>query len=303
VRGANPLWEVAASYIELPSSDKKPFLCFLHNEDNPSCHLHPSGEYFHCFGCGKNIDVFSLIMHFEKTHFMESVRFLADRANITLPQYSKQEQDKLTKYLQQKQQETELFETVLALLKERQNLNGDYLLKRGISKETSEKYECYEINLSISEIIKALKEKGFSQELIDASHILHDTRIFENSLVLPIRMRGRIVTFCSRTLIDRDPKYLYLTDHIKGIFNYDEAVTQEEMYVCEGPIDALTLIDKGLISTVSLGSCNASKDQIITLKKLQDKTIIIVFDNDCDKKDNSGLNGAIKLAKALGGKK
>lgn len=303
IRGANPLCEVASMYIDLPTSAKKAILCFVHNEQTPSCHLHPSEEYFKCFGCDKVIDVFALVMHFEKLDFMGSLRFLANRANITLPNYSKQENDSLTKSLQQKHEEAELFETVLSIIKAQQIANSDYLVKRGIGKETTQKCECYECNLSVEEINKMLTEKGFSQKLIDASYLLHDTRFFENSVIFPIRMRGKIVTFCSRTLTDREPKYLYLKDHSKGIFNYDEAVSQEVILICEAPIDAMTLVDHGFMGSVSLGSCNASEDQVITLKKLQSKNIYICFDNDADNKDNPGLNGAIRLAKALGGGK
>ena len=48
-------------------------------------------QIFKCFGCGVGGNVFTFIEKIENLSFYESVEFLADRANITLP---KQEFDK-----------------------------------------------------------------------------------------------------------------------------------------------------------------------------------------------------------------
>lgn len=286
VRDANPLIGIASIYLGSFKGKTPKYCCVFHKEVTPSFVLHPSGDFFKCFGCGKVCDVFELVMHFENMSFKDALKFLAQRANIPYPNISEQESEQYTKQRDIEKIESEIFESTLRIVNEAKITEiPAYIEKRGISTRIGDAYGCVSCNLKTTILHAELKKLGYSEEVIDNSKVIHDSRFFENSLIIPVRMRGKLVTFCSRTLKDRDPKYLYLAGHSKGIFNYDDALTQNEIFITEAPLDALALIEHGFTGAVSVGGCNPSAEQISLLIKLANKRNYICFDNDKDKEE------------------
>jgi len=51
-------------------------LCPLHEEKNPSFHVHPQANKFYCFGCQEKGDVITLICHLYGYSFLEAVKWL-----------------------------------------------------------------------------------------------------------------------------------------------------------------------------------------------------------------------------------
>ena len=286
VRYANPLIDVAREYLDLPEHGNIKVFCPFHSEKTPSFVLHPSGEFFKCFGCGKVCDVFELVMHFENMNFKDALKFLAQRANIPYPNISEQESEQYIKQRDLEKIESEIFEYTLRIANEARITEiPTYIETRGISRRIGDASGCVSCNLNTTVLHTKLKKLGYSEEVIENSKVTHDSRFFENSLIIPIRMRGKLVTFCSRTLKERDPKYLYLAGHSKGIFNYDDALTQNEIFITEAPLDALALIEHGFTGAVSVGGCNPSEEQISLLIKLANKRNYVCFDNDKDKEE------------------
>ncbi|MEG1880729.1 MAG: CHC2 zinc finger domain-containing protein, partial [Oscillospiraceae bacterium] len=61
-------------------------LCPLHNDKkSPSLSISRDKQVFHCFGCGAGGTVIQFLMGMENLEFMDAVKVLADRANLTVP--------------------------------------------------------------------------------------------------------------------------------------------------------------------------------------------------------------------------
>lgn len=85
VREGNPLEDVIRDYFPLiEDGDRFKALCPFHTEKTPSFKIDPEAGYYHCFGCQERGDVFSFVQKMENLDFVETLRFLADRAGISL---------------------------------------------------------------------------------------------------------------------------------------------------------------------------------------------------------------------------
>ena len=83
----NRIEDIAASYVNLRRRGKNLVgLCPFHNEKTPSFCVYPENNSFFCFGCNKGGDVITFIMGVENLDFTEAVRFLAQRAGLSLPE-------------------------------------------------------------------------------------------------------------------------------------------------------------------------------------------------------------------------
>jgi DNA primase len=63
-------------------------LCPFHSEKSPSFHVDPEKGFFHCFGCNVGGDVFKFLELHEKVGFQDSVRMLAQKFGLALPEQS-----------------------------------------------------------------------------------------------------------------------------------------------------------------------------------------------------------------------
>src|SRR5699024_2346583 len=85
VRHQNDIVEVEEEYVQLKKQGRNYFgLCPFHDEKSPSFSVNNEKQIFHCFGCGKGGNVITFMMEKEAFPFQEAVRFLAERAGISI---------------------------------------------------------------------------------------------------------------------------------------------------------------------------------------------------------------------------
>ena len=87
VRTRNDIVDVISQYVSLKKKGANYFgLCPFHNEKSPSFSVSPGKQMYYCFGCGAGGNVITFVMEYESYSFVEAVKYLADRAGITLPE-------------------------------------------------------------------------------------------------------------------------------------------------------------------------------------------------------------------------
>ncbi len=85
IRTSLDIVEIIGEYVQLKKQGRNYFaVCPFHNEHTPSFSVSPDKQIFHCFGCGVGGNVYTFIMEIEGMSFIETVQFLADKANITV---------------------------------------------------------------------------------------------------------------------------------------------------------------------------------------------------------------------------
>ena len=93
VREASDIVQVIGEFLRLKKRGRNFLaLCPFHTEKTASFNVSPEKQIFHCFGCGKGGNVYTFLMEHEKMSFVDAVRFLARRANITIREDQKYDQ-------------------------------------------------------------------------------------------------------------------------------------------------------------------------------------------------------------------
>ena len=83
----NDIIDYVSQYVQLKKSGRDySGLCPFHNEKTPSFHVSREKQLFHCFGCGASGNLVQFVMRTENLDFVDSLKLLADRAGIIIPE-------------------------------------------------------------------------------------------------------------------------------------------------------------------------------------------------------------------------
>ena len=144
VRTKNDIVDVIGSYVKIQKKGSSYFgLCPFHNEKSPSFSVSGHKQIYYCFGCGAGGNVISFIMNYENYTFPEAVKFLAERAGVTLPemeftQENRDKQNRRNKLMEINKEAARYF--YYQLRSERGKIGYQYFAGRQLSDETMKKY-------------------------------------------------------------------------------------------------------------------------------------------------------------------
>ena len=95
VKLRNDIIDVISEYVKLDRKGSNHMgLCPFHNEKTPSFSVSSQKQFFYCFGCQKGGNVITFISLAEGLDYTNSIKFLADRAGIELPESNDQDEIK-----------------------------------------------------------------------------------------------------------------------------------------------------------------------------------------------------------------
>lgn len=299
IKQASNIVEIATQYTNIIKRGKNFIgLCPFHSEKTPSFTVDIERQLYHCFGCGAGGDIFTLVMEKENLSFPEALRHLADKYNIKLP-----DQKKLSpQFTQLKEDIGRINELTLGffrknLFKTQEGQQAlDYLHKRNISDEVTQKLKIgYALN-SWDSLINYFREKKVSPSLLEKSGLalrrqnkegFYDR--FRGRVIFPIFTdTGTVVAFGGRTLFDAEPKYLNSPDtpkYTKGKLLYglnickEEIRKKEEIILVEGYTDFMSLYQFGITNCAASLGTSLTADQVSIAHRFA-PVITTCFDGD-----------------------
>jgi DNA primase len=275
-------------------------VCPFHNEKSPSFVISPERQIWHCFGCNKGGDIFTFIEEYERMDFAESLKILADKANIKLTKTAfLTHQDEKKARIYEINHLTSLFYQYL-LTKHKSGKNALLYVteKRRLSLPLIKTYLLgYSPNQPNALTSYLINKKGYTKdELIEAGVAtfrngrLHD--FFQNRIMFPIQdSRGNIVAFSGRGLTDIQadgPKYIntketpvYIKgDTLFGLFQAKDSIKKEgKALLMEGEFDVISSFREGITNAVAVKGTALTENQIRLLKRYAQK-IVFCFDTD-----------------------
>ena len=290
----NPIEEVVGQYVTLTRKGSNLFgLCPFHSEKTGSFSVAPEKGIYYCFGCHKGGGVINFIMEIESLSYPDAVRFLAKRAGLEVPEDEEyRAQYKRTERLYALCKDAARWFRK-QLLADAGREARDYIVKRGLSTQTVNRFGLGFSPNEWSALMDAMQKQGYTQkELLDAGLAVNGKKggvydRFRNRLMFPIiDIRGNVIGFGGRVMDDSTPKYLNspeteIFNKRKNLFalNIAKKSKQGRMILTEGYMDAISLHQYGFDCAVaSLGTSLTEEHAAILAKYVPE--VVLTYDGD-----------------------
>ena len=297
IKYRNDIENVISQYSNLKRRGKNLVgLCPFHSEKTPSFTVYPENGSFYCFGCGVGGDVITFTGLIENLDYIESVKLLAERSNIQLPQdgYDSSIQNVKNTVYDINRETAKFFHSYLMSDSGKWALN--YYINRGLSLKTIKHFGLGAAPDSWDSLINHLKAKGFSiNDMVTANVVGKSDRgsyydRFRKRLMFPIiNIRGNIIGFSGRALPEDEKKggkYVNTSDtpvykkseNLFGI-NFAKSHCADKMILVEGNMDVISLHQAGFENVVApLGTAFTSEQANLIARYT--KEIILMLDAD-----------------------
>lgn len=283
-------------------------LCPFHAEKTPSFMVNPARQSFHCFGCGEGGDVLSFMMKYYNLTFPETLKNLAQRYQITLPekQFTSEDRAKAEKRLKlfdANERAARMYHEYLLSHSESEQARA-YLQKREVSQEMLNSFKLGYAPDSWDYLSKKVSQSSISMAEAEEAGLLvrkDNSRFydrFRDRILFPIyELTGRVVGFGGRILGDGEPKYLNTPETLIfdksrllfGLYQNRDAIRRaRRAVVVEGNFDLLTLVSYGVDNVVAPLGTALTQAQIRLLKGYADE-VILLFDGD-----EAGIKAAMR---------
>ena len=297
IKYRNDIETAVSQYVNLKRRGKNLVgLCPFHSEKTPSFTVYPENGSFYCFGCGVGGDVFTFTGLIENLDYMESIKLLAERSGISLPQDGYDDSmQRLKKRIYDINRDTARFFHSF-LMSPGGKWALDYLTGRGLTVKTIKHFGLGAAPDSWDALIHHLKEKGYTESDMLAANVIGKSNRggiydrFRKRVMFPIiNIRGNIVAFSGRAMPGEDKqggKYVNTADtpvykkseNLFGI-NFAKSVCSERVILVEGNMDVISLHQAGFENTVAPLGTAFTTEQANLLSRYT-KEIVLMLDAD-----------------------
>jgi DNA primase len=297
------------------------FLCVFHADRNPSLSIKEYG--YRCFACDAKGDVVKLVMQVKGIGFRDALEYLAARCGVNLsprrggrgpgaanaapgPVLAPRVRQQIAEPSIDPDRRSTIYTWVAltgrlheGLALHEQAPAFDYLARRGISAATAVRAGLA-FAPGYDATSKAMREM-FSRSSLQAAGLFNDggnLRLFKHQLLIPYWVAGQAVSLQARNINWHDketdgPKELTIGP-ITIPFNADVLLEpQETVYICEGAIDTLSLLELGFVAVGVPGARNFRPEWVELFDDVGE--VILALDSD-----DAGREGAQRIAGHFG---
>lgn len=301
--------KVIGAYVPLKKRGANSYigLCPFHSEKSPSFNVHPTQQFYKCFGCGAGGDVFKFVMEYEKVTFPEAIASLAEQFGVPLPEkkqnFNDPEARLRTAVLAMHELAAKLFQQNLA-----SPAGADaraYLERRKLPLARAAEFGVGFSERSGQSLTRILKSQGFSPAELEESGLVtkrEDGTFFDKfrgRLMFPIHNEsGKVIAFGGRALYEGDePKYLNSPGtpiYTKSLVLYhlhrarEAARKTGRLVLVEGYMDVIGAWAAGVKEAVAPCGTALTPQQVKMMSKYA-PLVVVNFDPD-----NAGANAAEK---------
>jgi DNA primase len=296
----NDIESLIGSYVSLKRAGSNlKGLCPFHSEKTPSFTVYPADNSFYCFGCGVGGNAITFVRQMEHLDYPDAVEFLANRAGINVVL-----EDDLGKYQGEKISKQKLYRMNAdaarffhySLLLDNPSSKAAlayFTEKRGLSMATINQFGLGYAPDSYDALMNYMLSKGYSKDELVIAYLVGKSErgtyydAFRNKVMFPIiDTSGNVIAFGGRVLDNSKPKYKNTMDtpvfkKSRNLFalNFARHVCSEELILCEGYMDVISLHAAGFTNTVATLGTAITQEQARLMSRYT-KKVIISYDSD-----------------------
>ncbi len=307
IRTRADIYDIVSEFVPLKKAGKNyKGLCPFHSEKTPSFSVSPEKQIYHCFGCGAGGNVFKFLMEKEDLPFVDAVKRLALRYQVTLPESAYRSQGGASR----SKREALLHCNTLAAKYFASRLQDpktgkvarEYLHSRGFDDQTIENYQLGWALPEWRDLLGHLEHQAkCSRQTLEKYGLISKKEAdgkkdkdvfydrFRGRLIFPIQdSHGNIIAFGGRVVGDGEPKYLNSPEtavykkgrQLFGLNKAKEAIRKEEqVLIVEGYFDQMRAWESGVKNVVATCGTALTAQQSLLLKPFTTKAVL-VFDSD-----------------------
>ena len=308
--------EFIGSYVPLQKAGRNfKALCPFHTEKTPSFIVFAETQSWHCFGaCSTGGDIFGFAMRQENMTFSEALRFLAERAGVSLRPLDGEEakrKDEIDRLRAVNSAAAQHYHRVLMEAPAGKPAVR-YLEGRGVSRETMATFQLGYAVDDWHDLEQHLRRAGISQPDMLAAGLLGESDSgnvydrFRGRLIFPIRdVRGQVIGFAGRVLDDSVPKYLNspqtsLFDKGSVLYGIDLARRSiretGRVIIVEGYMGVIVLQQCGVPNVVACMGTALTERQLRILKPM---TEVLILALDADTAGRVATERGVSMAQEL----
>lgn len=268
-------------------------LCPFHAEKTPSFSVNPELGAYYCFGCHQKGTAFTFVMEMEGLSFPEAVRYLGERAGVTVERAEDTEQTRYRSAL------AELYERVARSFAYLLNQTADgrealdLLHQRELTGESIATFALGYAPRDPRWLHRFLRGKGYSDEFLATCGLFTRTdprrSLFTRRIVFPILDRyGKVVAFGGRLISGDGPKYINSPETelfqkrslLYGLSQARDSIRrQRHAVIAEGYMDVIALHQAGVTNAVAPLGTSFTDEQAKLLTRSVDR-VTLLFDAD-----------------------
>jgi DNA primase len=304
IRDRTDIVSVIGEYVSLKRTGvNHKGLCPFHNEKSPSFNVNAQKQFFHCFGCGKSGDVISFVSELEGKSFMETLRELAKRGGVELPEErrSPKDEERARAAESERAKMVRLHDLVAKFYREQLAAPVGaaakaYVDSRGLDDATAEKFHVGYAPAGWEALVRHLETKKVPVELAERAGLIRrrdngthfDTFVHRVVYALTSPM-GEVIGFGGRVINPEDqPKYknspetilFKKGENLFGMHLAKHAIRRTgRALVVEGNFDVMTLHQVGVDYAVAPQGTAMTAEQVKLLKRFA-RDVVLMLDAD-----------------------
>jgi DNA primase len=306
VRDASDLLKVIGEHVVLkPRGREHVGLCPFHDDRSPSMAVvtHKGNAFYKCFACGAGGDAFDFVMNYHKMDFGEALRYLAQKAGITLTPWKGDEQEERGPKKIDVRKANAFAATFFKRTLQEEALGAaarEAIAQRCISPEMVEAFMLGAAPDSWDAMLTKIHKQNLPPEVFAAAGLLKPRKeggagggfydAFRNRLMFPICDKlGVPIAFGARKINpDDEPKYLNSAESaafnksktLYGLHLAQRAIINAHVaIVTEGYTDVIACHQAGIANVVATLGTALTREHARELSKICD-TVILLFDGD-----------------------
>lgn len=287
-----------------PAAQKYLGFCLFHPDNaTKSFGADLQEGWFRCFGCGIKGNAIKLYSLWKRMDYDKAREELKDLPTIrSVARLESQLKVAVTVPTHRRMQILTDFVSSLPMVTA--TPYKDYLNARGLSDKTLNDYGIRGLWLHASVVGELTKfSERYPIEELEAVGLAtaqdsgyHKLNFIHHPIIFPYYLGTSVVFLQGRMAVPGDKadlKYLSLSGKITHAFNHDAFQTaQDALYVCEGAMDALSMVELGYGPPVGVPGVNNFKES--WLDGLRCNKVVLAFDNDA-----AGLSAYGRVAAML----